>query len=98
MISRENVIEVLKQCYDPEIPINIWDMGLVYELNVEDDKVFVKMTLTSPACPAGQSIINNIKDKILSLDGIKGAKIELTFDPPWNPSKMSEEARVALGF
>jgi FeS assembly SUF system protein len=93
----DRVVEALKTCYDPEIPVNIYELGLVYDVKVEPSRaVYVKMTLTSPACPAVYSLPGEVEDKIRRL-GAKDVKVELTFDPPWDPSRMSEAARLQLG-
>lgn len=98
MLSREQIDEVLKKCYDPEIPVNILDLGLVYDVLWEDEKVNVKMTLTAPGCGMGPMIAEDVKTKLLSLPGIKEAKVELVFDPPWTPERMSEDAKRSLGW
>ena len=97
MITKEQVYEVLHECYDPEIPVNIVDLGLVYDVEVNDDKVAVKMTLTAPGCGMGAMIANDARQKILTLDDVTEASVDLVWDPPWNPSMMSEEAKQKLG-
>lgn len=97
MVTKEQVYEVLQTCYDPEIPVNIVDLGLVYDVQVNDDKVAVKMTLTAPGCGMGAFIANDARQKILQLDEVTEANVDLVWDPPWDPSKMSEEARLKLG-
>jgi FeS assembly SUF system protein len=97
LVSKEEVVTVLKDCYDPEIPINIWDLGLVYDINVENDNVGVKMTLTAPGCMMGGMIAEEVKAKIKAMSGVKDAKVELVWDPPWTPDKMSEEAKAQMG-
>ncbi|HET8562410.1 MAG TPA: iron-sulfur cluster assembly protein [Candidatus Binatia bacterium] len=97
MITKEQVYEVLHECYDPEIPVNIVDLGLVYDVQVNDDKVAVKMTLTAPGCGMGAMIANDARQKILTLDDVTEASVDLVWDPPWNPSMMSEEAKQKLG-
>jgi FeS assembly SUF system protein len=97
MITKEAVYEVLHECYDPEIPVNIVDLGLVYDVEVNDDKVAVKMTLTAPGCGMGTYIANDARQKILGLEGVGDASVDLVWDPPWNPSMMSEEAKLKLG-
>jgi len=92
IVTKEEVIEVLKTCYDPEIPINIIDLGLVYGVEVKEDRVHIKMTLTMPGCPMGELIIENVKRKVEAIEGVKEAKIELVWDPPWTPDRISEEA------
>lgn len=92
IVTKEEVIEVLKTCYDPEIPINIIDLGLVYGVEVKEDRVHIKMTLTMPGCPMGELIVEDIKRKVESIDGVKEAEIELVWDPAWTPDRISEEA------
>jgi FeS assembly SUF system protein len=94
---REAVIEEIQSVYDPEIPVNIFELGLVYEVKVEDDKVHVLMTLTSPNCPVAESLPMEVKQKIEALDGVSEAEVEITFDPPWDEDMMSDEARLELG-
>lgn len=95
----ERIVDVLKTVYDPEIPVNIWDLGMIYKVDVEDDfSVDLDMTFTSPACPAADFILDDVRTKIESLDGIKGVNVNLVFEPEWDQSMMSEEARVELGF
>jgi len=98
MVSRDEIITVLKDCYDPEIPINIWDLGLVYDINIQADGVVaVRMTLTAPGCMMGGMIADDVKTKLKALNGVKDAKVDLVFDPPWTPDKMSEEAKAQMG-
>ena len=95
----ERIVDVLKTVYDPEIPVNIWDLGMIYKIDVLDDgNVNVDMTFTSPSCPAAEFILEDVRSKIESVSGIKAANIELVFEPTWDQSMMSEEARVELGF
>ncbi len=95
--SRVN--DVLKTCYDPEIPVNIVELGLIYEVKVSDgNDVHVLMTLTSPACPVAESLPPEIESKIKQLPDVNSAKVEVTFDPPWDKEMMSEEAKLELGF
>ena len=97
MVTKEQVYEVLQTCYDPEIPVNIVDLGLVYDVEVNDDKVAVKMTLTAPGCGMGTTIANDARAKILDLEGVEDATVDLVWDPPWDPSRISEEAKQKLG-
>ncbi len=98
MVTKDEIVTVLKDCYDPEIPINIWDLGLVYDINVLDDgNVGIKMTLTAPGCMMGGMIAEEVKSKVKAMDGVKDAKVELVWDPPWSPDKMSEEAKAQMG-
>jgi len=96
---KDRVIAALKTCYDPEIPVDIWELGLIYEVSVaEDSAVSVKMTLTSPACPVAGSLPGEVEAKVREVEGVTGATVELVWDPPWTPELMSEPARVELGF
>lgn len=96
---RERVIDVIRTCYDPEIPVNIYDLGLIYEIKVDDSAfVEVTMTLTSPMCPVAGSLPPEVESKVSAVEGVSGALVEVTWDPPWNPDMMSEEAKLELGF
>jgi len=91
------IIDAMKTVRDPEIPVNIYDLGLVYEIRlINGNKVDVKMTLTSPACPVAQSLPAQVEDAIRSVNGIEDARVEVVWDPPWTKDQMSEEARLAL--
>ncbi|HTO93293.1 MAG TPA: DUF59 domain-containing protein [Bacteroidota bacterium] len=93
------VIEALRTCYDPEIPVNIYEMGLIYDVRVAlDGGVLVTMTLTSPSCPAAQSLPREVEAKVRAIQGVTAVKINVVWDPQWNPSMMSEAARLELGF
>ncbi len=93
----QKVIEVLKGCYDPEIPVNIYELGLVYGIDVKDEgTVEVRMTLTSPMCPVAESLPPEVETKIRAIPGVTAAKVEVVWDPPWSPEKMSEAARLQL--
>lgn len=93
------VVEVLKTIYDPEIPLNIYDLGLIYEVKIHDDRsVFVKMTLTAPNCPVADVLPQQVEHAIASIPGVADARVQLTFDPPFSIEMMSEEARLTLGF
>ncbi len=97
-VSREEVYQALKTVYDPEIPVNVVDLGLIYDVQVNDDSnVFVQMTLTFPGCGMGPHIAQQAEWAIQDLDGVEEVEIELTFDPPWSPEMISEEARMMLG-
>ncbi|MDE0028194.1 MAG: iron-sulfur cluster assembly protein [Deltaproteobacteria bacterium] len=97
MVTKEQVYEALQDCYDPEIPVNIVDLGLVYDVEVADDTVEVKMTLTAPGCGMGGMIAANAESLIREIPGVKEATVDLVWDPPWDPSRISEEARQKLG-
>ncbi len=97
-VSTEEVYQALKTVYDPEIPVNVVDLGLIYDVQVSDDSnVFVQMTLTFPGCGMGPHIAQQAEWAIQDLDGVEEVEIELTFDPPWSPDLISEEARMQLG-
>ncbi len=94
----ERIKDVIKTCYDPEIPVNIWELGLIYEIKVDaGNDVLVKMTLTSPACPVAETLPVEVENKIKEIPDVNSAKVEITFDPPWDKEMMSEEARLELG-
>ena len=97
MVTKEEIITVLKDCYDPEIPINIWDLGLVYDITIDQENVGIKMTLTAPGCMMGGMIAEEVKGKLKALNGVKDAKVDLVFDPPWTPDRMSQEAKAQMG-
>ncbi|CUU38435.1 MAG: iron-sulfur cluster assembly protein [Armatimonadetes bacterium] len=94
---REQVWEILHDVYDPEIPLNIADLGLIYDLQVSDQgEVHILMTLTAPGCPVGDMIADEIRDRVMSLPGVQDVQVEFTFDPLWTPERISEEGREAL--
>ena len=95
---RDKVEETLRTVYDPEIPVNIFDLGLVYETLIDEGKVKITMTLTAPACPAAGEIIHDVQQKIEAIEGVMDCHVNLTFDPPWTKEMMTEEARLELGF
>ncbi len=97
MATKEQVYEALQACYDPEIPVSIVELGLIYDVEVNDDKVAVKMTLTAPGCGMGAMIASDAQQKVLGIPGIKDATVDLVWEPPWDPSRMSEEAKKKLG-
>ena len=95
----DKIVGALKTIYDPEIPVDIYELGLIYDVFVNEDKdVKVLMTLTTPNCPVADSLPQEVKDKVASLDEVNEAEVELTFDPPWTRDLMSEEAKLELGF
>jgi len=94
---REKIIEVLKTCYDPEIPINIVDLGLIYELNIQDGAVHIKMGLTAPGCPMGAFIADQVKQTVMGIKDVKNVDVEIVLEPRWTPDRMSPEARRAFG-
>lgn len=93
-----NVVRALRQVYDPEIPVNVYDLGLIYEINVDDDhKVYIKMTLTAPNCPLADDLVENVHNAIKDTPGVTDVAVELTFEPAWDKSRMSDEALLELG-
>lgn len=94
----EEIVQVLKTIFDPEIPVNIYDLGLIYEINVEEDNhVKLVMTLTSPNCPVAESMPEEVHDKVSAIEGVNGVDLNLTFDPAWSKDMLSEEALLELG-
>ena len=95
---KEKIISEIKKIYDPEIPVNIFELGLIYkiEVNNENKKVLIEMTLTSPNCPVAESLPNSVKENILNIDGIEDVELKLVWDPPWTKDKMSEAAKLEL--
>ena len=102
-LKKDQVIDVLKQCYDPEIPVDLWNLGLIYDISIQDDyegeksDVNITMSLTTPGCGMGQHMAQDIKTKLEARDEVNQAFVQVTFDPPWNPSMITEEAREKLG-
>lgn len=96
---KEKVVAAIKQVYDPEIPVDIYELGLIYEINVYPvNNVYILMTLTSPACPAAEEIPSEVESNVKAIEGINDVKVELTFDPPFSTDMMSESAKLELGF
>ena len=99
MELKDKVIAEIKKIYDPEIPVNIYELGLIYDINIDkNNKVKIDMTLTSPNCPVAESLPKEVEDKVKSIDEVKDAEVEITFDPPWTKDLMSDEAKLELGF
>jgi len=95
----ERIVDVLKTVYDPEIPVNIYDLGMIYKIDLADDGTLdMDMTFTAPSCPAADFIMEDVRQKVESVEGVSSANINLVFEPAWDQSMMSEEARVELGF
>ena len=95
---KNSVIDALKSIYDPEIPVDIYELGLIYDVDIsEDGDAVVTMTLTTPHCPVAESLPNEVELRVLSVPGVRDAEVKLVWDPPWDPSKMSDEARLELG-
>jgi len=97
--TRDKVIAVLKTIYDPEIPVDIYELGLVYGVDIADDgHVTISMTLTSPSCPVAETLPPEVEEKVQTVEEVTGCKVEITWEPPWDKSMMSEEAQLELGF
>lgn len=96
MVTKEQVIEVLKTCYDPEIPLNIWDLGLVYDITIEGSTVNITMTLTAIGCPVGPWLAEDIRGKLLQLEGVEEVNVNFVWSPPWTPERLTPEGRMAL--
>ena len=95
----ERIVDVLKTVYDPEIPVNIYDLGLIYKIDLSDDGTLdLDMTFTAPSCPAADFIIEDVRTKVEAVNGVKSANVNMVFEPEWDKSMMTEEARVELGF
>lgn len=95
----EEIIKTIKTVYDPEIPVDIFELGLIYEITInDDDTVKILMTLTTPNCPSAEELPREVEEKVGNLEGVKDTKVEITFDPPWDKDMMSEEAQLELGF
>lgn len=98
MVTKDDVMNVLKQCYDPEIPVNVVDLGLIYGVDIEGDTVNIEMTLTAPGCPMHSLIARDVKQKVETLDEVNQANVQVVWDPPWTPDRLSEKAKKILGF
>ena len=96
--THEAVVAAIKTCYDPEIPVDIYELGLIYDIKIEDGFARITMTLTSPMCPVAEILPGEVQEKVRTTAGVSGAEIDLVWDPPWDPSMMSEAARLQLGF
>ena len=98
-LQTEKIVRYLKTVYDPEIPVNIYDMGLIYRIDLQDDgHLVIDMTLTAPSCPAADFLVEDVKQKMLSIDEVKDVQVNIVFEPEWTKDMMSEEAKVELGF
>ena len=99
ILNQDQVIEVLKTIFDPEIPVDIYELGLIYEVKISDDgRVDIEMTLTSPNCPVAESLPKEVEDKVAEMDGVTSAKVEIVFEPAWTQDMMSEAAKLECGF
>ena len=97
MVTHDDVVEILREIYDPELHYNIWDLGLVYDIKLSDGDVQILMTLTTPMCPIGPMITEQIQEMVSLMPAVKNVDVDFTFDPPWGVDKMSDEARADLG-
>ena len=95
-VTRESIIEEIKKIFDPEIPVNIWDLGLIYDISINKDNVVIKMTFTSPTCPMMEDILTQVKTNVESVSDGKPVRVDLVWDPAWDISRMSERARIEL--
>ena len=98
MITEDQVWESLTKCYDPEIPVNVVDLGLIYDVQIDNSNINIKMTLTQKGCPMHSQITQDVKSKLMAVEGVTEANVEMVWDPPWNPQMISESARKKLGF
>ncbi len=95
----EKIIKMLKMVFDPEIPVNVYDLGLIYKVDIDDDKnVNIEMTLTAPNCPAADFIVEDVRMKVESVEGVKSVVVDIVFEPEWSKDMMSDEAKLDLGF
>ena len=97
MSTEDRIVEALKTVFDPEIPVNIYEMGLIYEVEVDDNAARIVMTLTSPMCPVAESLPIDVERVVAEIDGIASVNVDLVWDPPWDPDMMSEAAKLELG-
>ena len=97
MVEKEPIIEVLKKVYDPELHVDVWSLGLIYDIVIDDKKVKIVMSLTSPMCPYGPQLMDDVRRNVSSVDGVGEVTLDLTFTPAWGPGKMTEDAKIALG-
>jgi len=97
MVNKEDVMKALRKCYDPEIGVNLVDLGLIYDVKVDGDKVHIKMTLTSPGCPMHSFLVQDVQDKVKNIKGVKEVKVDLVWDPPWTPERMIKDVKKKLG-
>jgi len=96
MVKKEDIIKVLKEIYDPEIPVNIYDLGLIYAMEIQDDRVYIRMTLTAPGCPLAGYLQEEVKRRLEELEGVSEAHVEIVWEPRWNVNMMTEEGKEAL--
>tara|TARA_Y100001960_G_C14604809_1_gene792681 strand:- start:531 stop:869 length:339 start_codon:yes stop_codon:yes gene_type:complete len=98
MIRKEDIIKKLKTCYDPEIPIDLWNLGLIYNIEIKESNIKILMTLTTPGCSMINSIAQDVKNKIEKIKSVKEVQVDVTFDPPWSPEMITDEGKNKLGF
>ena len=98
MITKEQVIEVLKKIYDPESPVDIWELGLIYDIDIKGDDVTILMTVTAPNCPIAETLPVDVRNDVSKIEGVGNVVVNLTFDPPWDMSRLSEAAQLELGW
>ena len=103
MIDKEKIIDVLKQCFDPEVPVDLWSLGLIYDIDIKESDnnksdISITMTLTTPGCTMGSYMAEDIKMKLSAIDEVNSSEVDVTFDPPWKPEMMNDQAREKLGF
>ena len=96
MVTRDQIIDVLKTCFDPEIPVNIWDLGLIYDITIVGGAVSSKMTLSAVGCSLGPQLVSEIEAKISCTDGVEDCKVEMVWSPPWSPERLSDDGRLSL--
>ena len=97
MTKKDQIIEEIKKIYDPELPVNIYELGLIYDIQIKDEKyAIIKMTLTTPNCPVAETLPNEVKEGVMQVDGIEDVDLELVWDPPWNKDMMSEAAKLEM--
>ena len=95
-ISKQDIIDVLKNIFDPEIPVNIWDMGLIYDIDISNESVIITMTFTSPTCPMMEELLAQVKQSVEKVDGVKSVEVKLVWEPAWDLSRMSDAAKIEL--
>jgi metal-sulfur cluster biosynthetic enzyme len=104
MIAKDKIVDILKQCYDPEIPIDLWNLGLIYDIKIQEanekekSDINIVMSLTTPGCGMGQFMADDIRNRLENLDEVNQAFVEITFDPPWSPERMTDKGKSKLGF
>ena len=96
-VTEQDVLSALKSCYDPEIPVNIVDLGLIYDISIKPERVDIKMTLTALGCPMAAEVRTDVREHLLEIPGVKDAGVEIVYDPPWTPERITEDARWELG-